>query len=302
MTTNSKPSAKRAGAVDAFAASIMVLLCAIWGLNQVAVKVASFEISPFVQGGLRSLCATGLVMTWCRFRGIKIFQRDGTLNAGLLAGLFFTIEFAFFFEGVPRTTAARAVLFFYTAPLFIAIGAHFFVPNERLKIAQVIGLLVAFSGVAMSFADGLRSAAPVSLLIGDGLCLLAAMFWGATMIVVKASKLVTIPAERTLLYQLAASTMLLPIGLLLGETLPGGLSPISVLSFIYQVLVVASASFLTFFWMLKRYDASRLGSFIFLAPAFGVLFGWLLLGEAVNAGLLVGATLICGGIWLVNRK
>ncbi len=280
----------------------MVLLCAIWGFNQVAVKVASAEIPPFVQAGLRSLCAAFVVMAWCRFRGIKAFQNDGTWKAGLLAGAFFTIEFALFFEGVPRTTAARAVLFFYTAPLFIAIGAHFFVPNERMRLVHVFGLILAFAGVAVCFSDGLRAAAPASSLIGDLLCLLAAIFWGATMIAIKATRLVTIAPERTLLYQLGTSSLLLPIGLVIGESLPSSISAIPALSFAFQVVVVASATFLTFVWLMTRYDAGKLSSFIFLAPLFGVLFGWMLLGETVNAGLLAGAVLICSGIWLVNRR
>ncbi|MGI9481773.1 MAG: DMT family transporter [Hyphomicrobiales bacterium] len=302
MSEKLNTATRSPGALDAMAASIMVLLCTVWGLNQVAVKVASVEISPFVQAGGRSFFSALLVVVWCRFRGITIFKRDGTLWPGLVTGLLFTLEFAFFFLGVPRTTAARAVLFFYTAPFFIAIGAHFFLPNESMRPIHMVGLCLAFLGVSLSFADSLRSDASAYSISGDIMCLLAAAFWGMMVVVVKATKLVTIAPERSLLYQLVMSSILVPVGLLIGEQIPQNLSFVPAISFVYQVACVASASFLTFFWLMTKYDAAKLGAFIFLAPVFGVFFGWTLLGETVTIGLAVGAALICGGIWLVNRR
>lgn len=302
MSTSQESTSARPGAVDLFAATVMVVLCATWGLNQVAVKVASVEISPFVQAGLRSIFSGLLILAWCKYRGIKVFARDGSLWPGILVGLFFTIEFALFFVGVPRTSAARAVLFFYTTPFFVAIGAHFLLPGDRMTVSKLAGLVLAFFGVSLSFADALSSTAGQSGLTGDILCFTAAMFWAAVILTIKKTVLISIAPERALLYQLGVSGLLLPIGLLIGETLPSSLSFWPAVSFAYQVCLVASVSFLTFFWLMTKYDASRLSAFIFLAPAFGVFFGWLLLGESITLGLLAGAILICMGIWLVNRQ
>ena len=79
--------------LDATAVSTMVLLCLIWGLSQVATKIASDGISPVTQAAIRSGVATLLLLGWARLRGITLLARDGTLVPGVVAGLLFGAEF-----------------------------------------------------------------------------------------------------------------------------------------------------------------------------------------------------------------
>ena len=132
-------------AIDASAATLMVALCAVWGLNQVAAKVVNAGISPVLQAGLRSLGAAALLWAWSSFRGVRLFERDGSLPAGLLIGVLFAAEFGFLYWGLEYTTASRAVVFLYTAPFWVAVGVHLLVPGERLRREQVIGLSAAFA-------------------------------------------------------------------------------------------------------------------------------------------------------------
>src|SRR5690606_35027228 len=172
--------------LDAGAAATMVLLCALWGLNQIAVKVANTGILPVLQGGLRSIGAALLVLLWARARGVRLGERDGTLVPGVAAGLLFAIEFALLYWGLAFTTASRGVVFLYTTPFIVAVGAHFFVPGDRLTRMKALGLAAAFAGLALAFADSLRLPSQREL-VGDLLCLGAAVFWGATTILIKAS-------------------------------------------------------------------------------------------------------------------
>jgi len=104
--------------LDRFAIGLMVVLCTIWGLQQVAIKLASAGISPVWQAGLRSIGATVIVVGWALARGVKLFRRDHSLLPGLLAGALFAGEFALIFTGLQYTTASRGVIFLYTAPFF----------------------------------------------------------------------------------------------------------------------------------------------------------------------------------------
>ncbi|MBX6369682.1 MAG: DMT family transporter [Rhodospirillales bacterium] len=287
--------------LDAGAAATMVLLCALWGFNQIAVKVANTGISPVLQGGLRSIGATLLVLLWARARGVRFGGRDETLVPGVAAGLLFAVEFALLYWGLAFTTASRGVVFLYTTPFIVAIGAHFFVPGDRLTRTKALGLAAAFAGLALAFADSLRLPSQRELL-GDLLCLGAAVLWGATTVLIKASPLVRAPPEKTLLYQLGVSALAMPIGsALIGE--PGIVAPTGAVlaALAYQTVIVAFASYVAWFWLVAHYPASRLAAFSFLAPVFGVFFGATLLGEAVGPPLLLAVALIAAGIWLVNR-
>jgi len=287
--------------LDTAAAVLLTLLCASWGLNQVAVKVAGAGISPAMQAGLRSIGSTVLLVAWARWRCVPLLTRDGTLLPGLAAGLLFAAEFLLIYWGLTFTTASRGVIFLYTAPFVMAIGAHFFVPGDRLTRVRSLGLLVAFAGIVVAFADALRLPTRVELL-GDMLCLAAAFAWGATTVLIKVSRLRHVSAERTLLYQLATSAVVLPVvALATGEPGVHDATPAVIGAFAYQIVVVAFVSYAAWFWLVARYPASRLAAFTFLTPVFGVAFGGLLLSEPIGPALLLALVLMATGIYLVNR-
>jgi drug/metabolite transporter (DMT)-like permease len=287
--------------LDATAIGLMVVLCACWGFNQVAIKVADAGISPILQAGLRSAGSAILVWAWSAHRGIRLFLRDGTLGHGILVGTLFAGEFFFLYWGLALTTASRAVLFLYTAPFVVALGAHRFVPGERLRWVQLLGLAGAFAGVAVAFGDALRFPTHRQLL-GDGMVFIAGLLWGATTVVIRAGRLATVSPSRQLFYQLAVSTVLLPpLSWALGE--PGIIAPTPVVigMLAYQMIVVAFITYLAWFWLIARYPAGRLSSFTFLTPLFGVAAGALLLGEPITWTLVLAVILVGAGIYLVNR-
>ena len=287
--------------LDTTAMALMVVLCASWGLQQVAIKVANAGISPVWQASLRSIGAALLVWGWAAAKGIRLFERDGTLRAGLLSAALFAGEFAFIYWGLGYTTASRGVVFLYTAPFMIALGAHWFLPGEKLRALQWLGLACAFAGILAAFGESL-GLPEKSQLLGDGMLLLAAVLWAATTLVIKGSRLAKVSPAKTLFYQLAGSAVVLPfVSLALGEPGVIALSPLVLTAVAYQTVLVAFASYLAWFWLVSTYPAGRLAAFSFLTPLFGVLAGALLLGERVSTHLALALALVVLGIWLVNR-
>jgi drug/metabolite transporter (DMT)-like permease len=280
----------------------LVGLCALWGLGQVAIKVGNTGISPLLNAGLRSTGAAILVMGWCRWRGIRLVQRDGTFLPGIAAGVLFAVEFLLLYVGLEYTTAARSVVFLNTSPFFVALGAHWVLANDRLTVTKSIGLLAAFTGVAVAFSDGLH-APTMRMLLGDAMALAAALAWGATTVLIKATQLARIEPERTLLYQLVVSAIaLIAASLAIGEVGIVDASPLVLSALAYQTIIVAFISYIAWFWFVAHYAASRVSSFIFLTPVFGVLAGALLLREPITTRLIVALALIATGIYITNRS
>jgi drug/metabolite transporter (DMT)-like permease len=279
----------------------MALLCALWGFQQVTIKLAAPDISPLMQAGLRSIIAAVLLLVWARARGIALFGRDGTLAAGLGAGALFAAEFGFIYGGLAHTTASRMVVFLYLAPCFTALMLPLFVRAERLAPLQWAGVALGFAGVAFAFQDGLAGGTGGSTLLGDACGVIAAFLWAATTVLIRATRLGQASAEKTLFYQLGvAAVALTALSPLLGE--PGVIrwSPLAVAVIAYQSAIVAFASFLAWFWLLTRYMAAQLSVFSFLTPLFGVVFGVLVLGDPVSGGFLVAAVMVAAGIALVS--
>jgi drug/metabolite transporter (DMT)-like permease len=263
--------------------------------------VTNAGVSPAFQSGLRSLGALALLWLWSWLRGVSLLAPEGTLLVGVAAGVMFGAEFALIYWALVFTDVARGVIILYTTPFFVALGAHVFVPGERLRRLQVVGLFCAFAGVVIAFSDGLTLPS-YRALIGDAMMLGAALLWGATTVLVKATKLARIDPAKTLAYQLAVSGIVLtPMALLLGERGIFDPTPLVIGSLIFQITIVACASYLAWFALMRIYPASILSTFTFLTPLFSLVFGAVLLGERVSVALVVSLALVAVGIWLVNR-
>jgi drug/metabolite transporter (DMT)-like permease len=286
--------------IDGFAVTIMLGLTFTWGLNQIAIKVANAGLEPVFQAGMRSLLAGLLVLLWCRLRGVELFRRDGTLAAGIAAGVLFGAEFGLIYLALDYTSVSRAIIFLYTMPFFVALGAHLLVPGERLTLVRLAGLFAAFAGVMIAFSDELSLPSPDAPL-GDVLCLIAAIGWAAATLLIKTTRLRIAPAEKVLVYQLAVSAvMLLAAAPFFGSPIRA-FSGIVAGAFAYQVVIVVAITYAMWFWLLARYPAGQLTTFAFLTPVFGVALGGLVLGEPVSLNLFIALALVAFGIALVSQ-
>lgn len=289
----------RRDAVDAFAVGMMLFLTFSWGLNSVASKVANEGFNPVLVSVLRSTLAAVLVYLWCRLRGIPVFNRDGTLWPGLLAGFLFGAEFLCIFIGFDYTSVGRGSLMVNAMPFWVLIGAHFLL-GERMTVTKVAGVLLAFAGVYLIFSDRLSAPGPDAW-IGDVLMTTAGALWGATSLVIKSTRLNSASAEKLLLYQLAVSAvMTLPLLTFAGPLLRD-VNALIVSALLFQAVFVVAFTYLLWFWLMRRYPASGLASFAFLTPAFSVLLGGLLLDEPLTLKIGAALLLIAAGLVVVNR-
>jgi drug/metabolite transporter (DMT)-like permease len=287
--------------LDALAAAIVVVLCLSWGFNQVAAKLAIHDIPPLIQAAIRSFGAALIVGAWCRLRGIPLLSRDGTLAAGLAAGVLFSVEFILIYRGLLYTTASRAVLFIYLAPFFVVLGARLFLPADRFHWSQWTGLVLSFSGIALAFGLPTPAADPRQML-GDLMMLGGAITWAATTLIIKASTLNRIPAEKVMLYQLVVSGPGLAFAaFMFGEQITAMPSALATTALAYQTVWVVSVTFVVWFALVMRYSANRLSAFTFLTPLFGVAAGHLVLGEPLTGAFAAAVALVAAGLVLVNR-
>jgi len=295
--------AERRTNLDGVAVATLLLCCALWGLNHVATKLTLNSVPPLIQAAVRSLGAALLVALWARLRGLSLSPRNGTLGAGLLAGILFGLEFGCIFVGLQFTSASRMVVFIYAAPFVVALGMPLVAKTERPGLLQLLGLASALCGVAWAFAEGLTAGGNRQWL-GDALGVAAALLWGGTTLVIRGSRLASASPEQTLFYQLGVSgLLLLAASLALGEVwpAPGALGAQPLLLMTFQTVIVTFVSYLLWFWLVRHYPATQVSSFTMLTPLFGLLAGVLLLSEPLTLRLAVACGAVIAGIALVNR-
>jgi drug/metabolite transporter (DMT)-like permease len=181
------------------------------------------------------------------------------------------------------------------------IGSRLFIPGDHFYPSQRTGLLISFVGIVIAFGLPTPAADPHQML-GDLMALGGAAAWGATTIVIKASRLSRVSAEKTALYQLVVSAPLLALGAFaLGEHIDKMPSALAIGAFVYQAVWVVSVSFVIWFALVLRYSANRLSAFTFLTPLFGVAAGHLVLNEPLTPAFAVAVAFVAVGLVLVNR-
>ncbi len=289
--------------IDSQAITFMMLLSAFWGMQQVALKVASDDMAPLLQIVFRSAIAAFLVGAIILFKKQK-FQLTGTWKAGLLAGVFFSLEYFFVAESLRYTSASHVTVLLYSAPIFVALALHFFDPLERLNPLQWFGITLAFIGIAFAFLlrEGGSNTLSQQMLWGDFLALLAGISWASVTICVRSTKLATIPATQTLFYQVFVSGFILATIAIFTEQTTFTMSPLVWGSLFYQGVIVCCLSFIAWYWLLTQYPASQLGVFSFVTPLFGILFGVWILNERLEASFIGGAGLVLLGVVLVTLR
>ena len=289
-----------ARALSPAAVALMLMLCLSWGFNQIAVKLVLPDVPPMLQALTRSVGALPVLFLIGRLRGVKFFERDGTLWPGLSAGIIFGIEFVLIYRGLSLTSASRAVVFLYTAPFFVALGSYLFL-GERLRASQWGGLALSFAGVAL--AIGVPQAnVDANVLLGDLLIVAGGAGWAATTLIVKATALIKAPAEKGLGYQVALSIPTLSFAAWISDErithVPSALS-LSLLA--YQSFWVVGLTFMLWFALVKTYSASKLSAFTFITPLFGVVASYFILHDTLTIAFGVAALLVIAGLYLVNR-
>ncbi|MEY4026871.1 MAG: hypothetical protein RLZZ329_591 [Pseudomonadota bacterium] len=290
--------------LDGLAVGMLLACCMFWGLQQVLVKAIMSEVAPLFQASLRCIGACALLLIWCRVRGVRLFERDGSLWPGLLAGGLFAAEFACIYLGLRYTSASRLTVFLYTSPFWVAALVPLFVKSERLRPLQWLGMACAFVAVAFAMREGLGAGSNGSgnnslnnsathSALGDLLGLAAGALWGLT----SPRKTALLPNRH---HRSGGALDLAGPGRKLEPAVERpGLAWGSMLA---QTVIGAFASYLAWMWMLGRYPATKISVFVFLTPLFALLFGTWLLGEAATPTLLATLGLVAVGIVLVNRK
>lgn len=286
--------------LSAGAIALMLMLCLTWGFNQIAVKLVLPDVPPMLQAMIRSIGALPVLFMVGRFRGVKFFERDGTWKPGLIAGLMFGIEFVLIFQGLRFTSASRAVVFLYTAPFFVALGSYQML-GERLGGTQWLGLAVSFAGVALAIGVP-QPNVDAHVLLGDLMIVGGASLWAATTLVAKGTRLRFAAPEKALGYQVATSIPILgAAALLFGESISHPPAPLSIALMAFQAIWVVGTTFTLWFALVKTYSASKLSSFTFITPLFGVVGSYFVMHDSLSLAFGAAALLVIAGLFLVNR-
>lgn len=272
---------------------LVILTTSLMGSSFAVAKIGLQYISPLLLVGIRFIIAGLLMIVIVRLLKrphpkkradwIKITVIGACQTAGVMGCIFLSLR---------TITAGESAILTFTNPLLVVIlGTIALKINYRF--IQWAGVLVGLFGVFITMGGQLQ------LEIGTLFGISSAFFWAtATLLVKKWGQSFDVWVLTA--YQMffgGVLLLLLSLGL---EDLQLLLNPVSISVLIWLSIPASIVQFAIWFYLLQNGNPGKVSAFLFLAPFFGILSGWIVLDEKVGLTLLGGGLLIFAGIFLVN--
>ena len=282
--------------------ALVLSTVSLLGGNSLAVKISLQGIPPLKMAFLRYILGVLAVGGVGFFQGMSMRLRFEELRRLILIAVLHALHTVLLNIGTEFTIASRSTIFFTLYPIFTVIFGHFWLPDDRLSLRKILGILSAFGGVVAAIAPTLRGSGTLEYLMGDLIVTLAACFFGLRITLTKVYVQDIYP-HRLLIWLLSLN---IPCFLVLSYFFERGkpieLTLASGAGMLYQGWILTGFCFLTLTWVLRKYKASKLVVLYFFMPVSGVLFSNLFLGDELSLSILAGTVLIGVGIYLVNMR
>jgi drug/metabolite transporter (DMT)-like permease len=264
------------------------------------------EVGPTATGFYRTMLAVPpLWLVWhlrpvdAARAGTSAGARAGLPPLGvlLLPGLLFAGDLFFWHLSIQYTTVANATLLSNFAPVIVTLGA-WLVLREKITSSFLVALLVAFCGALMLVGASFRLGG--DYVFGDLLAFTTAIFYGAYMIAVAKLRGRHGTQEIMLWSSLVSGLALLPMVWVMGESLwPATLKGWAILFGLAWLSHALGQGLIAY--ALGHLPASFSSLVVLVQPVAAAFFGWLWLGEGLQALQMAGGIVVLIGIVLARR-
>ncbi|MBS4176936.1 DMT family transporter [Lederbergia citrea] len=272
---------------------LVVLTTSLMGSSFTIGKIGLEYATPIMLVALRFLLA-GVIMAiivkclriphpkkgldWIRIALIGFFQ-----TAGVMGCIFVSLR---------TITSGQSAILTFMNPLLVVIFGTLFM-KMTYSWRQWIGVIAGFVGVFITLG------AQVNFQLGTLLGFLSAISWAIGTLLIKKWG-VHINTWVLTAYQMLCGGLILLIGSFLLENPSFQITTLSITILLWLALMASIVQFAVWFYLLQTGDAGKTSAFLFLAPFFGVLTGWLLLDEMIDWNVILGGVCIFIGIFMVN--
>jgi len=271
-----------------------------WGSSFTAGKVAVRYLPVYTVAFYRFFISSVLLIAIFYFYNYRFKLKEFVFCIfGGLTGIF--AYNYFFLKGLSITMASKASIIVAINPVLSVIGAVFLF-KEKINIKQIVGIILAFLGIILLITKG-----RIDLILtggfnkGDIFILFAAVSWSCYTLFGK-KVLTNISAIESTTYSVIWGTFIL-FPLFLSENIENfyHINAKSLLSILVLSVLATVLGFIWFYDGIKKIGASKTVVFIYLVPVFGVLIGFILLGERLSLAALVGGMVTITGVFIVNK-
>ena len=280
------------------AASLDLVLSFLWGGHPTALKVALPYAPPIRQGWMRFVISAIVILFWARYKRVSLIPTKAEIKPLVQLGILFSVQLLFLNIGISKTSVSSSVILNSTYPIWVITLGHFFIKGDNFTFVKFSGVMIAYLGIIITYFDSFGNS---SFLLGNSFCLASGFLLGVrTIFLAKGSE--SIAPLKLLMAQAFFGSLIFILLSVIFEGDPYKFSLILLISILYQGAIVAGFNFIANIWLLKNYKPSQVTVIHLSQPIFGILIGYVVLGEKIGLLVVLGAAFVILGSVLVRKN
>lgn len=279
----------------------IVSVTLIWGYTWVTMKLAIHDIPPLLFSALRLFIGAVPLFFILFIRRKKLSIGKAHLKNYIIMSLLMGLGYmGILTYGMQFVDSGKTSVLVYTMPIFVTVISHFTL-NEKMNVYKTLGLICGFTGLLFIFGKDSFNAGHGAI-IGELCVLTAALSWGIANVFSKLRFKDIDIIHMNAWHLMMGAVMLLACSFKLEPAHAIEWSSSAVLSLLFNGLFSTAFTFVVWFWVLNQIEASKASMALMFVPVLGLLFGWLELHEQITIQIMIGAVLICCGIFMNTFK
>jgi drug/metabolite transporter (DMT)-like permease len=275
----------------------------VWGSTFLAIRIGVQEVPPFLLAGMRFVIAGFVLFAWMRAKGTAFPTRREWRSVGLLAVLFFVLDYGLVFWAEVRVPSGITAVMMAMIPAFMAVSEILILKTQRLTLRLGAALLVGLGGVAVlvsrsaSFGD-----APINT-FGAVALLVASISWAMGSALTRKLPLPSNKAMSSGAQMLIGGVLLTLTAASLGELRGFHIHAVSERAWIalaYLIVAGSIVAFTAYVWLIHHESPTKVGTYAYVNPVVAVVLGYLFAGEALSFRTIAGTTLILVSVVVIT--
>ncbi len=278
---------------------LISMLCLIWGSTWLGIKIGLEDSPPFLSSAARFLIASSFLYILIRIKRLTIPKNNWSkiIIPGFLS---FGLSYGLDYWGIQYIASGLAAVLFASLPFFMAIFAHYMLQDEKLSWIKLLFLSLGFLGVVIIFWDQIHFTNSFKSILGMLAVIGAAISAGLSGVFTKRDLHAVDPIVIACFQMIVGTIFLLLVGFSFEKLSDFKITSKSMGALIYLAFFGSILAFVTYFWLLKRIEATKLSLIAFVTPMLALILGALVKQEKITPNLLLGSFFVILGIVGLN--
>lgn len=273
----------------------------IWGTTYLAIRVGVGGMPPFIFSAPRWILAGIIYLIVLKWRGYSFPKKSDYKHIVVVGLLLLGVANGFLVVAEQWIPSGLAAILITTVPFVIVLLESVILRKRKLNLFIISGILVGFIGVILILGNNLSLLLIPEYRLGIILVSIGLFSWGSGSVYSKYHKLTVHPFMSAAFQMLFAGCFQLILSVILGETENLVVSNTSMLAFLYLLLFGSLIAYGSYMYAIEKLPISFVSTYAYINPVIALFVGWFFLDEILTIQIIIGASIILVGVYLVNR-